>query len=59
MDIRDMDPQVDLKYAPKNDLQQRAIRNAFRTVHQGANKCLSNISVIENYKIGQEMVLDY
>ena len=54
-----MDPQVDLKYAPKNDLQLWAIRSALRTVHQGVSKCLSNIAVIENYEIGHQMVLDY
>ena len=59
MDIRDMDPQVDLKSTSKNNLQWWAIRSAFRTVHQGANKCLSNIAVIENYGLGHKMVQDY
>ena len=59
MDIREIDPQIDLKSTPKNDLQHWAIGTVFKTVNQGANKCLSNIVVIENYEIGPEMVQDY
>ena len=28
-------------------------------VNQGANKCLSNVSVVENYKVGYDMVMEY
>ena len=28
-------------------------------VHQGANKCLSNTVVTENYAVGHDMVKDY
>ena len=36
-----------------------AIGSAFRTVHEGANKYLSNTAVVEIYKVGYEMVQDY
>ena len=59
MDMWDTDPQVNQEYAPKNDLPQWAIGSAFRTVHEGANKYLSNTAVVEIYKVGYEMVQDY
>ena len=54
-----MDPQLDLKSEPKNDLQHWAIGTVLKTVNQGANKCLSNVAVIENYEVGHAMVQDY
>ena len=58
-DIRNMDPTIDLKQNPTNDLQKWAVGTVFKTVHQGANKCLSNGAVVENYEIGYEMVNEY
>ena len=58
-DIRNIDPTIDLKQNPTNDLQKWAVGTVFKTVHQGANKCLSNAAVVENYEIGYEMVNEY
>ena len=58
-DIKNMDPTIDLKQNPTNDLQKWAVGTVFKTVHQGANKCLSNAAVVENYEIGYEMVNEY
>ena len=58
-DIKNMDPTIDLKQNPTNDLQKWAVGTVFKTVHQGANKCLSNVAVVENYEIGYEMVNEY
>ena len=54
-----MDPTIDLKQNPTNDFQKWAVGTVFKTVHQGANKCLSNAAVVENYEIGYEMVNEY
>ena len=55
-----MNPTIDLKQNPTNDLQKWAVvGTVFKTVHQGANKCLSNAAVVENYGIGYEMVNEY
>ena len=54
-----MDPTIDLKQNPTNDFQKWAVGTVFKTVHQGANKCLSNVAVVENYEIGYEMVHEY
>ena len=53
-----MDPTIDLKQNPTHDLQKWAVA-VFKTVHQGASKCLSNAAVVENYEIGYEMVNEY
>ena len=58
-DIRNIDPTIYLKQNPTNDLQKWAVGTVFKTVHQGANKCLSNAAVVENYEIGYEMVNEY
>ena len=31
----------------------------FKTVYQRANKCLSNVAIVEHYEIGYEMVNEY
>ena len=54
-----MDPTIDLKQNPTNDLQKWAVRTVFKTVYQGANESLSNTTVVENYEIGYEMVNEY
>ena len=58
-DIRNVDPTIDLKQNPTNDLQKWAVGTMFKTVHQGANKCLCNAAVVENYEIVYEMVNEY
>ena len=60
-DISNMDPTIDLKQNPINgnkpyDMQKWPVGIVFKTIHQGANKCLSNAAVVENYEIGYEMV---
>ena len=57
--IRNMDPTIDLKQNPTNDLQEWAVGTIFNTVHQGANKCLSNAAVVENYEISYEILHKY
>lgn len=60
MNIRDlMDPQVDLKTMPKDEIQRWALGSVFKMVHQGANKCQSNAAVVENYSVGHTMVQEY
>ena len=54
-----MDPTIDLKQNPTHDLQKWTVGTVFKTVHQGANKCLSNTVVVENCEIGYEMVNEY
>ena len=59
-DIRDMlDPQIDLVHKPQDDLEQWALGTVYKTVHQGANKCVSNAAVLEFYNNGHGMVKDY
>ena len=58
-DIRNMDPTIDLKQNPTNDLQKWAVGTVFKTVYQEANESLSNTTVVENYEIGYEMVNEY
>ena len=59
-DIRDMlDPQIDLMHKPQDDLEPWALGTAYKTVHQGANKCISNAAVLEFYNNGHGMVKDY
>ena len=58
-DIRDMlDPQMDLVHKPQDDLEWWAVGIAYKRVHQGANKCISNASVLEFYN-NHGMVKDY
>ena len=59
-DIRDMlDPQMDLVHKPQDDLEQWALGTVHKTLHQGANKCISNAAVLEFYNNGHGMVKDY
>ena len=49
-DTRDMlDPQIDLVHKPKDDPKWWALGTVYKTVHQGANKCISNAAVLEFY----------
>ena len=58
-DIRDMlDPQIDLVHKPQDDLEWKALETVYKTVHQGANKCISNAAVLEFYNNGHGMVKD-
>ena len=57
-DIRDMlDPQIDIVHKPQYDLERWALGTVYKTVHQGANKCISNAAVLEFYN-GHGIVKD-
>ena len=58
-DIQNLDPTIDMKREPKNELEYWALGTVFKTVQQGANKCLKNVAVVENYGIGINMVREY
>ena len=59
-DIRDMlDPHIDLVHKSKDDPERWALGTVYKTVHQGANKCISNAAVLEFYNNGHGMVKDY
>ena len=44
-----LDPCIDLKHDPDRKIETRVSGSVFETVHQGANKCLSDAVVKENY----------
>ena len=54
-----LDPIIDMKHEPKNEVEYWALGTVFKTVQQEANKCLTNVAVIENYGIGIDMVREY
>ena len=54
-----LDPQIDLVHKPKDDPKWWALGTVYKTVHQGANKCISNAAVLEFYNNGHGMVKDY
>ena len=47
-----LDPCIDHKHDPNRKIETWALGFVFKTVHQGANKCLSNAAVIENCQVG-------
>ena len=54
-----LDPKMNLKQAPVNSIEEWALGLAIKTVHQGANKCISNTSTIEFYENVFGAVKDY
>ena len=54
-----LDPQIDLVHKSKDDPERWALGTVYKTVHQGANKCISNAAVLEFYNNGHGMVKDY
>ena len=40
---------IDLRHDPDRKIETWVLGSVFETVHQGANKCLSNAVVKENY----------
>ena len=54
-----LDPQIDLVHKPQDDLEWKALETVYKTVHQGANKCISNAAVLEFYNNGHGRVKDY
>ena len=52
-DIRDIfDSQIDLVHKLQDDLERWALGTVCKTVHQGANKCISSTAVLEFYNNG-------
>ena len=58
-DILNLNPIIDMKHEWKNELEYWVLGTVFKTVQQGANKCLTNVAFIENYGIGIDMVREY
>ena len=59
-DIRDMlNPQINLVHKPQDDLERWALGTVYKTVYQGANKCISNAAVLEFYNNGHGRVKYY
>ena len=54
-----LDPTIKLKHVPENDIEEWALGLASKTVHQGANQCLSNASAVEYYQVAHDAVKDY
>ena len=58
--IQDMlDPVISTSAAPKSDMERWALGTMYKMVHQGANNCISNLTVLDYYDSGIEMVKDY
>ena len=59
-DIRDIfDSQIDLVHKPQDGFERWALGTVCKTVHQGANKCISSAAVLEFYNNGHDMVKGY
>ena len=54
-----LDPTTNAKHVPENEIEEWALGLAFKAVYQGANKCLSNASVVEYYEVAHDAVKDY
>ena len=50
---------IDLKHAPVNNTEEWVFGLAFKTMHQGVNKCISNTSSIEFYENAVGAIKDY
>ena len=44
-------PCIDLHHEPDREMETWALGSVLKTVHQGANKCLNNAAIIENYQV--------
>ena len=54
-----MDPTLNINSQPTSGLEKWALGNMYKMVHQGANKCISNVTVLENYDTSTSMVREY
>ena len=54
-----MDPTLNINSQPTNGLENCALGNMYKIVHQGANKCISNVSVLQFYDTAIGMVKEY
>ena len=58
--IQDMsDPVISISAAPKSEMVRWALGKMYKMVHQSANKCISNLTVLDYYDSGIGMVKDY
>ena len=51
-DILNLNPIIDMKHEWKNELEYWVLGTVFKTVQQGANKCLTNVAFIEIMALG-------
>lgn len=58
-DIWNIDPKIELKYQPKNDLETWWLGTVYKLVHQGVNKCISNATIVDYYQSSIGVVKDY
>ena len=54
-----LDPVISTSAAPKSDMRGWAVGTMYKIVHQGANKCISNLTVFDYYDSGIGMAKDY
>ena len=54
-----LDPVISTSAAPKSDMRRWALGTMYKMIHQGANKCVSNLTVLYYYDSGIGMVKDY
>ena len=54
-----MDPTLNINSQLTNRLEKWAVGNIYNMVHQGANKCISNVTVLEYYDTSISMVREY
>ena len=51
-----LDPTLNINCEPETGLERWALGTMYKMVHQGANKCISNLTVIDYYNTGVSMV---
>ena len=54
-----LDPTLNINCEPETGLERWALGTMYKMVHQGANKCISNLTVIDYYNTGVSMVKEY
>ena len=54
-----MDPTLNINSQPTNGLEKWALGNMYKMVHQGANKCINNVTVLEYYDTRINIVREY
>ena len=54
-----MDPRLNINSQPTNGVEKWALGNMYKMVHQGANKCINNVTVLEYYDTRINIVREY
>ena len=54
-----VDPTLNINSQTTNQLEEWALGNMYKTVHQGTNKCISHVNVLEYYDTSISMVREY